>query len=155
VEEVSVLLKFQGFRVSRFQSQDGCLQPPKVLQEHRECSYGKKPRLSPFRLIEQRSSSQRTRHNGLTSQTGLRFGFASNLAEAPRQINSRRIPALPRPSARLSTELDTQLAIALDLTYLKPDRFEILDREIYQVLGLLNRLIDSLRKRRDGPVSKP
>jgi hypothetical protein len=39
-----------------------------------------------------------------------------------------------------------KLAIALDLTYLKPNQYEVLDREIYQVLGLLNRLIESLRK---------
>jgi four helix bundle protein len=52
-------------------------------------------------------------------------------------------------------ELDTQLAIALDLNYLKPDRYEILDHEIYQVLGLLNRLIESLRKGRGQPGSKP
>lgn len=44
-------------------------------------------------------------------------------------------------------EVDTQLAIALDLTYLKPDQYEILDREIYQVLDLLKRLIESLRKK--------
>jgi four helix bundle protein len=44
-------------------------------------------------------------------------------------------------------ELDTQLAIALDLNYLKADRYEFLDHETYQVLGLLNHLIESLRKR--------
>jgi four helix bundle protein len=52
-------------------------------------------------------------------------------------------------------ELDTQLAIAQDLTYLKPDQYERLDREIYQVLGLLNRLIESLRKSRREPGVKP
>jgi four helix bundle protein len=51
-------------------------------------------------------------------------------------------------------ELDAQLAIALDLNYLKPDRYEILDHEIYQALGLLNRLIESLRKGRGQPGSK-
>jgi hypothetical protein len=48
-----------------------------------------------------------------------------------------------------------KLAIALDLTYLKPNQYEVLDREIYQVLGLLNRLIESLRKGRLLPGSKP
>jgi four helix bundle protein len=35
-------------------------------------------------------------------------------------------------------ELDTQLAIVLDLSYLKASQYEIADRELYQVLGLLN-----------------
>ena len=52
-------------------------------------------------------------------------------------------------------ELDTQIAIALDLMYFKPDQYEILDSEIYQVLGLLNRLIESLRKGRGQPGLKP
>jgi len=45
-------------------------------------------------------------------------------------------------------ELDTQLAIAHDLTYLDAHQQETLALEIYQVLGLLNRLIESLRQRR-------
>jgi len=45
-------------------------------------------------------------------------------------------------------ELETQLAIAfLDLNYLKPDQHELLDHDAYQVFGLLNRLIESLRKK--------
>ncbi len=52
-------------------------------------------------------------------------------------------------------ELDTQLAIALDLTYLRPDQHEFLDHEIYQVLGLLNRLIESLCKGRTKQGLKP
>jgi hypothetical protein len=47
------------------------------------------------------------------------------------------------------------VAIALDLAYLKPEQYEILDREIYQVLGLLNRLIESLRKGRSQLDLKP
>ena len=52
-------------------------------------------------------------------------------------------------------ELDTQLAIALDLNYLQADRYKALDRDTYQVLGLLNRLIDSLRKSQSQQHSKP
>jgi four helix bundle protein len=52
-------------------------------------------------------------------------------------------------------ELDTQLAIAMDLNYLQPDRYKALDQDTYQVLGLLNRLIDSLRKGRSQSGPKP
>ena len=44
-------------------------------------------------------------------------------------------------------ELETQLAIAVDLNYLKPEVHEKMDHEAYQVLGLLNRLIESVRKK--------
>jgi len=44
-------------------------------------------------------------------------------------------------------ELDTQLAIACDLHYLKSEAYAALDEEIYQVLGLLNRLIESYEKK--------
>jgi len=42
-------------------------------------------------------------------------------------------------------ELDTQLEIALDLNYLDAEPQQKLALEVYQVLGLLNRLIESLR----------
>jgi hypothetical protein len=48
-------------------------------------------------------------------------------------------------------ERDTQLAIAMDLNYLQPDRYKVLDQETYQVLGLLNCLIDSLRRKPAEP----
>jgi len=56
-------------------------------------------------------------------------------------------PALPGQARGSLLELDTQLAIALDLKYFNADDYEPLDRELYQVLGLLNRLIDSLRRK--------
>jgi len=43
-------------------------------------------------------------------------------------------------------EAETQLAIALDLCFLERGEYEALEQESYQVLGLLNRLIDSLRQ---------
>jgi hypothetical protein len=52
-------------------------------------------------------------------------------------------------------ELDTQLAIALDLKYLEAEKHKVLDHDAYQVLGLLNRLIESLRKGRAQQGLKP
>jgi four helix bundle protein len=45
-------------------------------------------------------------------------------------------------------ELDTQIEIALDLAYLDSTQRVTLEQEMYQVLGLLNRLIDSIRRKR-------
>jgi hypothetical protein len=67
---------------------------------------------------------------------------ASNIAQG--QAYPQRISKFSGPSARL--ELDTQLAIALDLSYLNASQYNGVDRERCQGLGLLNRLIDFLRK---------
>jgi four helix bundle protein len=48
-------------------------------------------------------------------------------------------------------ELETQLDIALDLAYLDPNEQRTLAGQIYQVLGLLNRLIESLRRKQPVP----
>jgi four helix bundle protein len=47
-------------------------------------------------------------------------------------------------------ELEAQLAIALDLTYLEAQAHEGLETELYQVLGLMNRLIEAIRRKRSA-----
>ena len=42
---------------------------------------------------------------------------------------------------------ETQLAIALDLGFLERSAYDTLEQESYQVLGLLNRLLNSLIKK--------
>ena len=44
--------------------------------------------------------------------------------------------------------METQLEIALDLAYLDQNRLRALAQESYEVLRLLNRLIESLRRTR-------
>jgi len=44
-------------------------------------------------------------------------------------------------------EAETQLAIALDLELLDQSAYEALEGESYQVLGLLDRLLNSLSKK--------
>jgi hypothetical protein len=44
-------------------------------------------------------------------------------------------------------EAETQLAIALDLGFIDRPAYEALERESYQVLGLLDRLLNSLSKK--------
>ena len=85
---------------------------------------------------------------GLTSQIRRAVvSVASNIAEGQgRLTNGEFLNFLGQARGSL-LELDTQLAIALDLNYLNPDQYGPLDHDAYQVLGLLNRLIDSLQKK--------
>jgi four helix bundle protein len=93
---------------------------------------------------------------GLTSQIRrAAVSVASNIAEGQGRLTSGEFLHFLGQARGSLLELDTQLAIALDLGYLKADRHEALDHEIYQVLGLLNRLIESLRKGRSQPGLKP
>lgn len=45
-------------------------------------------------------------------------------------------------------ELETQLDIAADLAYIQQTDLQEFGHEIYEVLGLLNRLIESQREKR-------
>jgi four helix bundle protein len=71
---------------------------------------------------------------------------ASNIAEGQGRLTRGEFLNFLGQARGSLLELDTQLAIALDLSYLDSGQYKIVDQELYQVLGLLNRLIDSLQK---------
>ena len=93
---------------------------------------------------------------GLTSQIRrAAVSVPSNIAEGQGRLTPGEFCHFLGQARGSLLELDTQLAIALDLNYLQQDRYKALDQDTYQVLGLLNRLIESLRKGQSRPVSKP
>jgi four helix bundle protein len=77
---------------------------------------------------------------------------ASNIAEGQGRLTRGEFLNFLGQARGSLLELDTQLAIALDLSYLNASQYDIMDQELYQVLGLLNRLIDSLRKSKPSLV---
>jgi four helix bundle protein len=71
---------------------------------------------------------------------------ASNIAGGQGRLTRGEFPDFLGQAGGWLLELDTQLAIALDLSCLNASQYDIVDRELDQARGLLNRLIDSLRK---------
>jgi len=83
---------------------------------------------------------------GLTSQ--IRRAAVSvvfNIAERQGRLTQGEFQQFLGHSRGSLLGLDTQLAIARVLGYLDKESHQMLDQRAYQVLGLLNRPLDSLR----------
>ena len=83
---------------------------------------------------------------GLTSQIRrAAVSVASNIAEGQGRLTKGEFRQFLGHARGSLLELDTQLAIACDLNYMTQPEYQKLDGEAYQVLGLLNRLMESLK----------
>ncbi len=83
---------------------------------------------------------------GLTSQVRrAAVSVTSNIAEGQGRLTRGEFRQFLGQARGSLLELDTQIAIARDLEYIDQQTHEKLDDDVYQVLGLLNRLLDSLR----------
>jgi four helix bundle protein len=119
-----------------------------VARTYRDLLVWQKAKALTVEIYRATEQFPRTEIYGLTSQLRrAAVSVASNIAEGQGRLTHGEFLNFLGQARGSLLELDTQLAIALDLSYVKADRFEILDHEIYQVLGLLNRLIESLRKK--------
>jgi len=86
---------------------------------------------------------------GLTSQVRrAAVSVVSNIAEGQGRLTSGEFTHSLGQARGSLLELETQLDLAFDLGYLGKDHQKPMQQEIYQVLGLLNRLIDSIRRKR-------
>ncbi len=83
---------------------------------------------------------------GLTSQV-RRAGVSvvSNIAEGQGRLTKGEFRHFLGQSRGSLLELETQLDIAFELGYLNPSYHELLLHRTYEVLGLLSRLLSSLR----------
>ncbi len=98
-----------------------------------------------------RSTEQfpRSETYGLTSQLRrAAVSVPSNIAEGQGRLTAGEFWHFLGQARGSLLEMDTQLDIALDLAYLNPNQQQTLDQDIYQVLGLLNRLLDAVRRKR-------
>jgi four helix bundle protein len=86
---------------------------------------------------------------GLTSQMRrAAVSVASNIAEGQGRLTAGEFMHFLGQARGSLLELDAQVEIAFDLAYLDLERQQKLAKETYQVLGLINRLIESLRSTR-------
>ena len=90
----------------------------------------------------------RTETYGLVSQIRrAAVSVPSNIAEGQGRLTSGEFRHFLGQARGSLLEAETQLAIALDLGFVGQETYEELDRESYQVLGLLDRLLNSLGKK--------
>jgi len=97
-----------------------------------------------------RSTEQfpKTEIYGLTSQIRrAAVSVVSNIAEGQGRLTPGEFVHFLGQARGSLLELDAQLLIASDLSYLHTKRYETLSNQIFQLLGPLNRLIDSLRRK--------
>jgi four helix bundle protein len=121
-----------------------------VARSYRELLVWQKAKALAVLVYHSTDQFPKTETYGLTSQIRrASVSVASNIAEGQGRLTSGEFLHFLGQARGSLLELDTQLAIGVDLTYLKQDAYEGLDHDVYQVLGLLNRLIESLR--RSGP----
>jgi four helix bundle protein len=120
-----------------------------VARSYRELLVWQKARALAVHLYRSTERFPKTETYGLTSQIRQAgVSVVSNIAEGQGRLTSGEFVHFLGQARGSLLELDTQLAIALDLAFLDRGEQMSLAEEIYQVLGLLNRLIDSLRHKR-------
>jgi four helix bundle protein len=119
-----------------------------VARSYRELLVWQKAKTLSVEIYRATQQFPRTETYGLTLQLRrAAVSVASNIAEGQGRLTLGEFLHFLGQARGSLLELETQLAIAVDLNYLKPDVHEKMDHEAYQVLGLLNRLIESLRKK--------
>ena len=76
--------------------------------------------------------------------------IVSNIAEGQGRLTSGEFLHFLGLARGSLMELEAQLAIAVELRYLELASHGRLSSKLYRVLGLLNRLIESIRRKRAG-----
>ena len=99
-------------------------------------------------MYQRTENFPKTEIYGLTSQIRrAAVSVVSNIAEGQGRLTPGEFLHFLGQARGSLLERDAQLLLASDLMYLRIEQYETLSQEVYQTLGLLNRLIDSLPKK--------
>ena len=143
--------RFQGFEVSRFQSFEVTHNEhnEKMSHSYRDLLVWQKAKALAVHIYRQTENFPKTETYGLISQLRrAAVSIPSNVAEGQGRLTSGEFQQFLGHTRGSLLELETQLAIASDLGYLADESHQVLAHESYQVLGLLNRLIESLQRKK-------
>ena len=123
-----------------------------MARSYRELLVWQKAKALAVHIYQSTEKFPRNETYGLTSQLRrAAVSVSSNIAEGQGRLTSGEFCHFLGQARGSLLELETQLDIALDLANLDPNQQRTLAEEIYQVLGLLNRLIESLRRKQPVP----
>jgi four helix bundle protein len=117
-----------------------------VARSYQELLVWQKAKALAVRIYRETEPFPRSETYGLTSQMRrAAVSVASNIAEGQGRLTKGEFQQFLGHSRGSLLELSTQLAIASDLGLLDHQTYLALEHEAYQVLGLINRLLEFLR----------
>ena len=109
-----------------------------VARSYRELLVWQKAKTLAVHTYKATANFPRAETYGITSQIRrASVSVASNIAEGQGRLTAGEFRHFLDQARGSLLEAETQLAIALDLGFLERSEYETLDRESYQVLGLL------------------
>jgi len=116
-----------------------------VSHSYRDLVAWQKAKRLAVRMYERTEVFPKCEIYGLTAQIRrAAISVASNIAEGQGRLTPGEFAQFLGHSCGSLLELETQLEIAFDLKFIGEKDYESLMQECYQILGLLNRLIESL-----------
>ena len=122
---------------------------------YRELLVWRKAKILATLVYQETETFPKSERFGLTSQIRrAAVSIPSNIAEGQGRLTKGEFRQFLGQARGSLLELETQFAIAFDLGYLREPSYQSLDTHTYQVLGLLNRLIESLSTQARG-LPKP
>ena len=99
-------------------------------------------------VYRETASFPRTEIYGLTSQIRRSaVSIPANIAEGQGRLTRGEFRQFLGHARGSLLELETHLSIASDLGFLTARNYEVIDRNCYELLGLLNRLLSSLESK--------
>jgi four helix bundle protein len=120
-----------------------------VVHSYRDLLVWQKAKSLAVHVYRVTESFPRIEIYGLTSQARrAAISVISNIAEGQGRLTSGEFLHFLGLARGSLLELEAQLAIAVELDYLDAPTNKRLGHELYQALGLLNRLIESIRRKR-------
>jgi four helix bundle protein len=123
-----------------------------MARSYRELLVWQKAKALAVHTYKAAADFPRTETYGLTSQIRrASISVVSNIAEGQGRLTAGELRHFLGQARGSLLEAETQLSIALDLGFVGKEARDVLERESYQVLGLLDRLINALRPKLPAP----